>query len=847
MSAITAQTEGPNSHNARKAFMLIAACFTLSGAAGLIYEVLWMRMLGLVFGATTAISVVLTAFMGGLALGSTIGGKVAARFGNALRAYGVIEIAIGLCAICLPLIFRIADALDASVWRTIHPGGLLFSLFRFVMVSAVLLVPTMLMGATLPIIVSAVHQFGDSRAVTISRLYGLNLLGAIVGTIVAGFFFLPAFGIRATMWLAAATNIGVGIAALLFGRQSASQPNSINTQSFNVDTTHAEGFVTAANRRVFWFLCAFCSGLVTIGMQIIWSRLLAMIIGSSTYAFALVLALFLSGLALGAWVVSLTVTADSRRLRRFVFLVQLFTVIALFMSLRITSAVPEMLVSTGFRLGVNSWSGLLALQALAALILILVPATLMGMIMPIVLTWAGHSPAAGSSVAKTVGQAYALNTLGAIAGALVTTLVLVPMASSKFAAFCMAAISLGVAAAACQRGGSEWDGTLVRSLSVGTAAVLIIAMLFVWPRLNLSDLSVGAYDSYTRVLAKSRGGVPDDQKSNGPDDHRLLMYAEGRTATVSVRRDWGITSVAINGRTNASDADDMPTQVMLGQLGVLTAPRLDHGLIVGFATGVTAGSVLQSPLKSLEGVEIEPAAIASSSFFEHVNNRPLQDARLRMIVDDARTYLRVNPAQYDLIVSEPSHPWVPGVANLFTREFFTLGRERLRDDGIFVQWLQIYQLSTENLRSVLATFHGVFPHLAVFRIEGSAKGKDLILIGSRQPIRLDLVNDRMKNERVAADLKRVGLANSIDVMAWFVCDESKLGPAVAGAVINTDDNMHVETVAPREAFRPTMDENSAWIEKLRTPTSRNAPYPNWSPTLTGVPLRKSRTNMRRES
>src|SRR2546421_1832159 len=754
MSAITAQTEIPISNNARKAFVLIAVCFTLSGAAGLIYEVLWMRMLGLVFGATTvAISVVLTAFMGGLALGSAIGGKVAARFGNALRAYGVIEIAIGFCAICLPLIFRIADALDAMVWQRIHPGGLLFSFLRFVMVAAVLLIPTMLMGATLPIIVSAVRQFGDSRAVTISRLYGLNLLGAIVGTIIAGFFFLPAFGIRLTIWIAAATNVGIGIAAVLFGSHSHSRGDFTNRQPLHADTAQAEVLGTAANRRAFWFLCAFCSGLVTIGMQIIWSRLLAMIIGSSTYAFALVLALFLLGLALGAWIVSLTVTADPYRLRSVVFLVELFTIVALFMSFRITNTVPSMLISIGFRFGINSWAAFLALQALAAMILILVPATLMGMIMPIVLTWAGQSSASGSSVARTVGQAYALNTLGAIAGALVTTFVLVPMASSKFAAFCMAAISLSIAAAAYQSRRSTWDVTLVRSLSIGTTAVLMIAMLFVWPRLNLSELSVGAYDSYIRVLAKSRGGAPDDQQASGSDDHRLLMYTEGRTATVSVRRDWGITSVAINGRTNASDADDMPTQVMLGQLGVLTAPRLDNGLIIGFATGVTAGSVLQSPIKSLECVEIEPAAIASSRFFDHVNNHPLQDSRLRMIVDDARTYLRVNPAQYDLIVSEPSHPWVPGVANLFTREYFTLGRERLRDDGIFVQWLQIYQLSTESLRSVLATFHQIFPHVAVFRIEGSAKGKDLILIGSCEPIRLDRINGKMNDERVAADLK----------------------------------------------------------------------------------------------
>jgi spermidine synthase len=259
----------------------------------------------------------------------------------------------------------------------------------------------------------------------------------------------------------------------------------------------------------------------------------------------------------------------------------------------------------------------------------------------------------------------------------------------------------------------------------------------------------------------------------------------------------------------------MPTQVMLGELGVLTTPRLGNALIIGFATGVTTGSVLQSSIQSVDGVEIEPAAITSSRFFEHVNNRPLGDQRLRMIVDDARTYLRVNPTQYDLIVSEPSHPWVPGVANLFTREFFELGRERLRNDGVFVQWLQIYQLSTENLRSVLGTFHQIFPHVALFRIEGAAKGKDLILAGSREPIRLELIRERLKDARVAADLKRVGLNSPEEVMAWFVCDESRLGPAVAGAVINTDDNMHVETVAPREAFRPTIDENAAWIDRLK--------------------------------
>jgi spermidine synthase len=432
----------------------------------------------------------------------------------------------------------------------------------------------------------------------------------------------------------------------------------------------------------------------------------------------------------------------------------------------------------------------------------------MGMIMPLVLIWT----AGGRTTEKLVGQAYALNTVGAISGAIVTTFVLVPVATTRLAVFAMVAISVFIAAGAYPPKKPAADVALARSLAVGAAAVLTIAGLFLWPRLNLNELSIGAYDSFVRVLAQSRS-VPD--QPNRPNDHQLLMYDEGRTATVSVRRDWGITSVAINGRTNASDADDMPTQIILGQLGVLTAPRLGRALLVGFASGVTAGSVLQSPIQSVECVELERAAISSARFFEHVNNHPLNDARLRMIVDDARTYLRMNSTKYDLIISEPSHPWVPGVANLFTREFFALGRDRLQDDGIFVQWLQIYQLSNDSLRSILATFNEAFPHVAVFRVQTAAKGKDLILLGSRQPIDLNRINERLNDSRTQLELGRIGVHSAEDVRGWFVCDEQRLGPAAAGAVINTDDNMHVETSAPREAFRPAMEENARWIDSLR--------------------------------
>lgn len=781
-------------------------------------------MLGLVFGATTlAISAVLAAFMGGLALGSALAARFAPRIVRPVRAYALIEIAVGLYALLVPLLFRGIDLIYVEAWQYLHPGFFAFAFSRFILATTVLVIPTALMGATLPVLVAALQRSVGRGASAIARLYMWNLIGAIGGAIAAGFFLLPFFGVRVTIWIAALTNLVIGLAAFLIDSQTAESREHSFSPVKSDEGVGAEVPMNFGSAK-FWLFCAFTSGFMTLSMQVVWSRVLAMVIGSSTYAFSIVLALFLVGLALGASIVSARKNPDTRALRRAVLVIELLTAFTLFLSLRITSATPNLLISTAFRLGINSWMGLLALQVAVAALLILLPAILMGMVMPLVLMWAGSKRgretgeaglAHSRSTVRLVGQSYALNTFGAIAGSIITAFLLVPGTSTRFTIFCVAALGIIVAGISYEPRSSTSDRGLARSLTAGVAAALILAMFVVWPRLNLNALSTGAYDSYVRVLAKSRGGVPESTQDDRPEDHKLLMYEEGRTATVSVRRDWGITSMAVNGRTNGSDADDMATQVVLGQLGVLSASHLNSALLVGFATGVTAGSVLQSPIESVVCVEIEPAAVASSRFFEHVNNRPLSDPRLHLVIDDARTYLRVNPAAYDLIISEPSHPWVPGVANLFTREFFTLGKERLRDDGVFLQWVQIYQLSGESLRSVLATFHEVYPHVAVFRVLGAAKGKDLILIGSRTPLTLERVGERMSNPRIAAELSRVGIKSADDVRAWFVCDESQLGPAVAGAVINTDDNMHVETVAPREAFRPTMDENAAWIDRLK--------------------------------
>ena len=807
-----------------RSLKFVAVCFLLSGATGLIYEVLWARMLGLVFGVTTlAISAVLAAFMGGLALGSVLASRLATRIVRAIRVYAVIEIAIGVYALAVPLLFRLIERVYAEVWQRLEPGFYGSAATRFVLASMVLIVPTALMGATLPVLARAVSASRQER-ISVTSLYTFNLAGAIAGTIAAGFFLLPSLGVNATIWIAALTNLIIGFAALLLDHK---EKKAVVENGAVAGATGQPASQLAATSLSFWLFCALVSGLVTISMQVVWSRMLSMIIGSSTYAFSIVLALFLTGLSLGAYFVSRRQASDPPSVRRVVLVVQLLIAASLFLSIRVANVTPSLLVGAGFRLGINSWSGLMALQICAAALLNLLPSVLMGMVMPLVLQWAEHSASARGrdvdgapgTTSRLVGLSYAMNTFGAIAGSVITAFLLIPGTGTRFTIFCVTSLCLIAAGIAYEPRRLAADRALLRSLAAGATAVVIVITFVAWPKLNLNALSTGAYDGYVRVLAKARGGVPENTGDDRAENHRLLMFQEGRTATVSVRRDWGITSLAINGRTNGSDAEDMPTQVFLAQVGLLTAPHPDHALIIGFATGVTAGSILQGPIKSVDCVELEPATLAASRFFEHVNRTPLADPRLRMVLDDARTYLRVNATRYDIIISEPSHPWVPGVANLFTREFFTLGKERLRDDGVFVQWLQMYQLSTESLRSVLATYHEVFPHVLVFRVRGELSGKDLILVGSRQPLTLDYVAARISDSRVATDLARIGMNRVEDVRAWFVADETRLGPAVVGAMINTDDNMHVETVAPREAFRSTMEENAKWIEGLRTKAS----------------------------
>src|ERR1043165_2296923 len=394
---------------------IIGLCFVLSGATGLIYEVLWARMLGLVFGATTlAVSTVLAAFMGGLALGSALAGRFAQRIRKPLSVYGSMEVLIALYALLVPLLFRLIDHVYALIWQQLQPGYFTFSLWRFALSGVVLLVPTSLMGATLPVLAVALVRSSGRDSNSVTRLYACNLAGAILGTLAAGFVLLPRLGVRFTIAVAATLNIIVGVIAILLQRRAQTQTEV---------AAKVEDSAVVDDGRGFWFFAALVSGFVTIGTQVSWTRVLTMIIGSSTYAFSIVVALFLIGLAVGAWLVALK--DQSQRLRSAILVVEVLTAGSLLLSLFVLNKTPVMLITLGLKLQISSWVGLLLLQIFCATLLILLPAVLMGMVMPLVLVGAGSEPV-------RVGRSYAVNTIGAIAGAFVTGFLLIPKTSTRF-------------------------------------------------------------------------------------------------------------------------------------------------------------------------------------------------------------------------------------------------------------------------------------------------------------------------------------------------------------------------------------------------------------------------------
>ncbi|HND09957.1 MAG TPA: fused MFS/spermidine synthase [Pseudomonadota bacterium] len=815
---------------------LVFLCFLLSGGSGLLFEVLWTRELQLVFGSTTlAMSTVLSVFMGGLALGSLLGGRLAPKVRRPLVAYALVEAGVGLYALLLPLFLARYPALNAALWRTVGDHFVFLSALRFLATALVLIIPTTLMGATLPLLsqyVAQKHAGIVGTSVQIGTLFAMNTTGAVVGTFLSGFVLLPRFGVSQTNLIGACTNLSLA-ALILFGSAlyrakplRAAEPEvpdlTASDEESSEDEAQADAGVEPSPlyQRRLAVLSYAISGATAMVYQVLWTRALAIIIGSSVYSFTLILLAFLIGLAAGAAIITRLLPRIARPML-WLGSLHALTLVAVGYSYLMFDRLPGIFLAI-LRSGNLGIDELLSTQfGLSALAIL--PATLaMGGVMPLTMRiYTGSASGAGHDV----GIAYALNTLGAIVGSFAAGFLVLPGLGLQRGLLGSALVTAGLAAmlilvAETQKPGKatgldafdpspQVPNASRRRLYLTAACVMLAAALFavLSPRWNLTHFAAGLFRvSVARSVVRLHNRVLPD----------LLYYKDGIATTVSVER-WGKTiALKNNGKVDASNSDDMGTQIMVGLLPLLwhkTAldkpPRV---AVVGYGSGVTIGAVTQFPIGHADVVELEPAVVeAGDRYFAEVSHLPSKDPRVRVIIGDGRNFMTQAQGpddRYDVIVSEPSNPWITGVSNLFTIDYWKLAKSRLADDGVFCQWAQLYELSPVNIKTLLRSFATVFPYTYVFTSEYGSS--DMILVATKQPMSLDL-NRLRRNFQVPslrAELSRAGIDRPEEVLADLLLTPDEIWAFSVGGHINTDDNAKIEFAAPRDLLGYMRHESS---------------------------------------
>ena len=770
-------------------------CFFLSGASGLIFEVIWTRMFSLVFGATTlAISTVLTAFMGGLALGSYLSGRLADRIQDTLKAYALAEAGIGVCALLVPLVVAHFDSLNSFLYTTFPDNYLVLGAARFLASAVVMVIPTTLMGATLPLLARYFVQTEAEQArvgFRVGTLYAINTFGAVAGTFLGGFVLLPHLGLSTTNTLAGCTNLMLAVLVLVAyqvrRRLPAPAPDGEEMAELIEQFGNLPPVVpdVSARARTVALVAFGVSGGVAMVYQVIWARTLSMTMGSSVYSFTIVLVAFLIGLAGGAAVMA-RLASRTRDPVGWLAVNHLLIAVLVGASFLLADRLPLVFLWLIKGSTIDASSVLWSHFAMA--LLTMLPATLaMGGIFPLTIRiYSSHLPQVG----QDVGRVYSINTVGAIVGSFLAGFVVIPVLQLQPGTFIAACLNLATAVALSLV--APWRTVRRVALAAVVASLVVVALLL--PRWDIGRLSAGLFR-----LSIARNVLTAGKWEEGG---KLMYHRDGICTSVTVER-WSGDHYSLknNGKVDASTGDDMPTQISVGLLPLILhpdTPRLRPRVaLVGYASGVTAGAILQYPVKRLDVVELEPAIIEASVFFEHVNNKPLEDKRLRLITDDGRNFLAAGSEKYDVIINEPSNPWLTGVANLFTREYFEIGRRRLQKNGIFITWAQMYEISPRSIKTIYRTFSEVFPHVYAFSAEPLSS--DTFLIGSNRPLKMDI--QRMRRvvaiPSVRKELERAHIERADDLIALTLLGPGEIRAFTLGAPINTDDNALIEFSAPR--------------------------------------------------
>jgi spermidine synthase len=750
---------------------LVLLLFVGSGCAALIYEIIWLQLLQLVIGSSAvSLGVLLGTFMGGMCLGSLLFPRLIGPGQHPLRTYALLELGIGAVGILLLFVLPHVD----DVYAASHAQGWIGVLLRGVVAAACLLPPTLLMGATLPCVARWVEATPSGIA-WLGFFYGGNIAGAVFGCLLAGFYLLRLFDMATATYVAAGINLAVALITIALAQFSPYQDNNPKSEIQNPKSKPQ------------WtiYLAIGLSGFSALGAEVIWTRLLSLLIGGTVYTFSIILAVFLIGLGLGSGAGSFA-GRELKSPRAALGACQLLLAAAIAWSaFMLAKSLPYWPIDPS--LAKNPWNNF-QLDIVRCLWAVLPAAVLWGASFPLALAAAAKS---GGDSGRLVGGVYAANTVGAIAGALLFSMLLVGWIGtqrSQQILIVVAAISALIALAPLivpRRGEAAASGPLAGALL--TAALAVAG----W-------LAYSAPPTPGELIAHGR------RTPSRAGSYKLIYQGEGMNSSVAVSVvEDGVRNFHVSGKIEASsEPQDMRLQRMLGHIPALVHPAPKTVLVVGCGAGVTAGSFVVHP--SVERIvicEIEPLIPqVVAEYFAEENYGVVKHKKVEVVYDDARHFILTTSEKFDVITSDPINPWVKGAASLYTREYFELCKGRLNAGGVITQWVPLYESNVAAVKSELATFFDVFPAGTVWSNDIDGAGYDLVLLGQVGPLTIDVDRLQARLERsdyflVDESLHQVGFRSAIDLLATFAGAAADLKGWLADAQINRDRNLRLQYLA----------------------------------------------------
>ncbi|MBM3831719.1 MAG: methyltransferase [Verrucomicrobia bacterium] len=773
----------------RLIFAVVMFCFFVSGMAGLVYQIVWTRYLALFLGHTSyAVVAVLVAFMGGLALGNAWFGMRADRATKPLAVYGWLEIGIGIYALVFPVYYRLCHEGFIGLARQLHlesgTNGLLVLKFGFSFLT--ILLPTFMMGATFPVLTKFVTRSLSELRERVAALYCINSVGAVAGCLVGDFWWIPSIGLEMTVYGGAILNIAVGIVALMLSKRIREGKDSL--PAIEPIAKPGEERFTAAELRLA-IIGIGLSGFVAMLYEVAWTRLLGLALGSSTHAFSIMLITFITGIAVGAWIIYLWKNLR-RTLEAFAW-AEIALAGTLFASMFFYEYLPYWFAKLAALLNrqPDAYPLYQFFKAIICFSVMFIPTVCLGMTLPLVSRIATEELA---RTGRSVGKVFAVNTLGTVLGAIVTGLWLMPAFGLAWTFAIGIVVNALIGFALLQRHQLARHWLLL--LPVGIGLLVLTGLMFgeSWKR----TLSLGLWRS--PVPPPSMEAYRQMAQAD-----TLKFHRDGAGSTVVVieqkHGDKKHLGLKVNGKADASTSIDMTTQLLSGHIPMLLRPQSQQVLVVGLGSGMTCSAVARHPsVQRVDAVEISSEVAEAAKLFGAYNDNFWTNPRVKLVIEDAKSFLKITDQQYDVIVSEPSNPWMAGVSGVFSREYYESCQARLKPDGLMAQWVQIYETSDQTLNMVLTTFGSVFPFFSVWHPASS----DLVLIGSTRPFKADLaaLEQRFQEPSVKSDLQRIEITRLPVLLAReIVSQQNGSFMAPAQGTIHSDFYPVLEFLA-QEAF-----------------------------------------------